>query len=100
MQEVVNDYKTIVNNINVMIKKSGYKPSFIADSLKLSRSAFYTKRRTNTFTIDEVDKIIELLSLFEDQKLVSQLTEILKNEPTNYNEKDLFNLVGLNEDDL
>jgi hypothetical protein len=98
MQEVVNDYKTIVSNIDTLIKKSGYKPSFIANSLKLSRSAFYAKRRTNNFTIDEVDKILRLLSVFEDQELISELTEILKKETINYNEKDLFNLVGLNDE--
>jgi predicted transcriptional regulator len=97
MQEVVTDYKAIVKNLNEMIKKSGYKSSFIANTLNLSPSAFYMKRRTNSFTIDEVDKIIELLSVFEDQKLVAQLTDMLENESVNYNEKDLFNLVGLNE---
>jgi hypothetical protein len=32
MQDIVQDYKKIVSNMDVMIKNSGYKPSLIADS--------------------------------------------------------------------
>jgi hypothetical protein len=100
MQDIVQDYKKIVSNMDVMIKKSGYKPSFIADSLKLSRSAFYAKRKTNNFTVEEVGKIVELLSVFEEQQTVAMLTKMLETETVNYNEKDLFDLVHLSENEL
>jgi hypothetical protein len=83
-----------------MIKNSGYKPSFIADSLKLSRSVFYAKRKNNNFTVEEVGKIVELLSVFEEQQTVAMLTKMLETETVNYNEKDLFDLVHLNENEL
>jgi hypothetical protein len=46
--------------MDTFIKKSGIKPAYLADSLKLSRSAFYTKRKKGTFTILEIEQLLDL----------------------------------------
>jgi predicted transcriptional regulator len=99
MQDIVQDYKKIVSNMDLMIKNSGYKSSFIADSLKLSQSAFYAKRKNNNFIVEEVGKTVELLSVFEEQQTVAMLTKMLETENVNYNEKDLFDIIYLTENE-
>ncbi len=61
LQEVIEDYTQIVNNIGGIIRESGYKSNFIAKKLRLPMSTFYLKKRTKTFTLDEVTQIVGML---------------------------------------
>jgi hypothetical protein len=57
LQEILG-YKNLVNEMDAVIKISGIKTFFLADNLKLSRSAFYSKRKRATFTIAEIEQLL------------------------------------------
>jgi hypothetical protein len=46
----------------------------------------------------KVGKIVDLLSVFDEKQTVDMLTKILETETVNYNEKDLFDFIHLNEE--
>jgi predicted transcriptional regulator len=66
LQEVIEDYTQIVNNIGGIIKESGYKSNFIARKLRIPISTFYLKKRTKSFTLDEVTQIVGMLDDDDD----------------------------------
>jgi predicted transcriptional regulator len=64
--EVVSDYKEIVDQIDSIIKQTGYKGKYIAKKLGLPESTFYQKKRNKSFTHEEMGQIISLLEEEED----------------------------------
>jgi hypothetical protein len=60
--EVISSYKNLVNEMDSVIKMSGIKTSFLADNLKLSRSAFYSKRKRGTFTTAEIEQLLNIIA--------------------------------------
>jgi len=68
--EVIDDYSRIVDNIGGIIKETGYKSNFVANKLNIPISTYYLKKRTKTFTLDEVTKIVWMLD--DDQNLENE----------------------------
>ena len=66
LQEVIEDYSRIVDNLGGIIKESGYKSNFIAKKLRMPITTFYHKKRTKTFSLDEVTQIVDMLDDNED----------------------------------
>ncbi|MDR1336527.1 MAG: hypothetical protein LBK22_06835 [Tannerella sp.] len=60
--KVVENYRNLVNGMDSIIKESGFKSSYLADNLNLSRSAFYIKRKKGTFTILEMEQLTDLIA--------------------------------------
>ena len=61
LETVLDDYKTVVDNIDGIIKGTGYKMDFIARKMDMPISTFYMKKRTRTFTYNEVTQIVGML---------------------------------------
>jgi hypothetical protein len=78
--EIITDYKGLVNKVDNIIKDSGYKTSYLAKNLKLSRSTFYVKRKNKTFSLTEIEKLMRLILLRDDVLLINELKEIEKTD--------------------
>jgi len=61
LQNVISDYTLLVDNIGGIIRETGYKTNFIAKKLQLPKTTFYHKKRTKTFTLDEITQIVGML---------------------------------------
>jgi len=61
LQKVIGEYAQLVDNLGGIIRETGYKQNFIARKLSMPISTFYLKKRTSTFTLDEVTQIVDLL---------------------------------------
>ena len=77
LQEFVNGYSQIIDNIGGIIKETGYRTNYVAKKLRIPVSTFYLKKRTKTFTLDEVSQIIGMLD--DDEQLENEyLLELAK----------------------
>ena len=61
LQEFVAGYSQIVDNIGGIIKETGYRTNYVAKKLQMPVSTFYLKKRTKSFTLNEVAQIIGML---------------------------------------
>ena len=70
LQKIIGDYALITSNIGGIIKETGYKTNFIAKKLQLPRTTFYHKKRTKSFTLEEVTQIVGMLD--DNEKLENE----------------------------
>ncbi|MDR1886857.1 MAG: hypothetical protein LBQ70_02970 [Prevotellaceae bacterium] len=61
VNEVIGDYVEIVDNVDEIIKQTGYKGKFIAKKMGLPESTFYQKKRNRSFTHAEMQQIAALM---------------------------------------
>ncbi|MCC9020017.1 hypothetical protein [Flavobacterium lipolyticum] len=54
-------YKEVVNEIYELIDKSTYKKNYAIEKVGISRSIFYRKLKTKSFTPDEILEIAKIL---------------------------------------
>jgi predicted transcriptional regulator len=66
VNEVIGDYVEIVDNIDEIIKQTGYKGKFIAKKMGLPESTFYQKKRNRSFTHAEMQQIAALMDDDDD----------------------------------
>ena len=64
--EVLQEYREIENNITDIINETGYKSQFIAKRLNMPLSTFYFKRKTKSFTPNEVSQIVNMMGVDDD----------------------------------
>ena len=79
LQEFVYGYRQIVDNIGGIIKETGYRSNYVAKKLRIPVSTFYLKKRTKTFTLDEISQIIGMLD-DEEQIENEYLLELAKSQ--------------------
>ena len=48
--------------VNIAIKESGVKKSYIADKLEISRQAFSNFMSKQNFSLDDANKILEIIN--------------------------------------
>jgi predicted transcriptional regulator len=65
-KEIVSDYLKINNQVDSIIKQTGYKSKFIAKKLGLPESTFYQKKRNKSFTCTEVKQLVDLMDENDD----------------------------------
>ena len=61
MIQVVNEYSNYIQDLPQIIGNSHYKSEFLAEKLELKLPTFYRKLRENTFTVEEIKTLTELL---------------------------------------
>ncbi|MDR3245378.1 MAG: hypothetical protein LBT50_02980 [Prevotellaceae bacterium] len=59
-------YFEAVDNLDLILKESGYKMAFIAKKLEIPISTFYLKKRQKSFTSQELRSIMNLIEIDED----------------------------------
>ena len=82
--ETVKNYRVITNNIDKLIKASGYKITWIESQMGMDRVSFYNKRKNNKFSLDEVEKLLNVLRAdeLEDKVLGEMSLEAEKEDET------------------
>ena len=82
MVEIIQNYKELKKNMGVLINKSGYKNSYIAEKIGVQPTLFSVKKQRGNWTEDEMEKI---LSLIENEELENffmlELMRAEKDEP-------------------
>ena len=68
--KVIQEYQKLETEIANIIDHSGFDSPFFAMKLNLPLSAFYYKRRTKSFTTNEIIQIINLLVDGDDDNLI------------------------------
>jgi hypothetical protein len=84
MRSVKKDYKGVRSMTNELIDSSEYSLSFFAKQLKLFFPVFYIKKKTNTFSFDEIQKIVAVLKQENEEKsqLIRELDEMKRTQRT------------------
>lgn len=80
MYSEVQNYRLFINDLPNRIKKSSFKASGIIKKTGIPKASFYQKLKKNSFSLNEVEKIGQLLYLEEelDQKLAVGIQDIQK----------------------
>jgi len=68
--KVLQEYQKLETEIANIIDHSGHKSEYFAKKLKLPLSAFFYKRRTKSFSPNEIIQIINLLVDGDDDNLI------------------------------
>lgn len=58
---MIKTNKELIVAVQEAIKESGIKKNFIADKLGITRQAFYKMMDKQSFSLDDANKILELL---------------------------------------
>lgn len=61
MLSVLNQYRTIKNNLGDIIKVSGYRNDYIARKLGISPQSFAAKKQRNSWKDDEIERVLEIV---------------------------------------
>lgn len=59
--EAATQYRFIIENFNEIIELSGYKNEFIARKLNLSPANFSAKKSRQSFSHEEIEKILKII---------------------------------------
>ena len=90
--ETIENYKLIANNIDKIIKCSGYKISHIEKELNMDRVSFYKKRKNGSFSLEEMERLVNILDTekLEDKILTELSVEGENSDTLSEKESDLF----------
>jgi len=61
-KHIVQDYRTHVETIASLISKGPYKLEFICDQLGISRVTLNKKKKSASFTLQEIEKLTDLFA--------------------------------------
>lgn len=83
MTSVVSQYRIIKNNLNEIIKVSGYRNDYIARKLGISPQSFTVKKQRNSWNDEEIEKVLEIVDNEDSQDFILvQLMRSLEGEET------------------
>ncbi len=85
MQEIVQNYKNLRQNIGFLIQKSGYKNVYLAEKLGIPATNFSVKKKRGSWSVDEIEKIVAIIDNeeLEDFLMVKLMDEELESpEPS------------------
>ena len=82
--EVIKDYKSIVENIDALIKASGYRTNYVYEQMGMDKASFYYKKKRKKFTIEEIENLVNIIKAddLEDKILLKMSLEAEKEEGT------------------
>jgi predicted transcriptional regulator len=69
LDEVLTDYFSVIENVDMIIKESGYKTSYVAKKLNMRPSTFYLKKRQRSFTPQELRCLVNIIDVDDDDDL-------------------------------
>ena len=80
--ETIKNYVSINNSIDLIIKKSGYKVSYIYEQMGMDNNSFYMKRKHGKFTAKELMKLFTIIDIekLEDKVLGEMSLDAEKEE--------------------
>ncbi|CAM1367354.1 hypothetical protein TPENAI_60197 [Tenacibaculum litopenaei] len=76
MIQLIKSFETFVNDVPELVKNSNYKTKYFIQRLHISKPTFYRKLKDNSFTVEELVLLGELL--FPEEYYDWQLKNKLK----------------------
>ncbi len=74
----VRDFKQLQRHVGLLIDKSGFKNSFLAQQIGIPAANFSVKKQRASWTVDEIEKI---LTVIENERLEDYfLLELMRTE--------------------
>jgi len=58
---IAKKYAQLLDSLEELIKKSGYKEHILAEKIGLSQKSFYNRKKTKNWTISEVLNLLEYI---------------------------------------
>ena len=82
--ETIKNYVSINQNVDIIIKKSGYKVSYLYEQMGMDNNSFYLKRKNGKFTPSELMKLFAIIDVekLEDKVLLEMSLEAEKEPET------------------
>ena len=80
LSSIVEDYKSLQNNIDKIIEQSGYRIEYISKKMGIDKKSFYLKRKNANFTVDEIERLLNVIHAedLEDEILLKMSLEAEK----------------------
>lgn len=73
--ETIKNYMSLNDNVDLIIKKSGYKISYLYEQMGMDNNSFYIKRKKGTFTPDQLMKLFEIIDLEKlEDKILGEMS--------------------------
>jgi predicted transcriptional regulator len=66
LDEVLSDYFEVIENVDLILKESGYKTSYVAKKLNMPPSTFYLKKKQRSFTPQELRTLVDIIDVDDD----------------------------------
>lgn len=83
MQDIILNYKTLIQSLGELIKVSGYRSDYIAKKIGMKPANFSLKKQRGNWSVDEVEKVMAVIENEETENyLMLELMRAAKNEET------------------
>lgn len=60
-KDVIVNFQLLSKNMSSIVDASGYRNDFIAKKIGIAPTTFSVKKQRNSFTVEEIQRIIELI---------------------------------------
>lgn len=82
MLYIIEDYKKLLYHIDDVIKLSGHTIDHLSKRLNMPKTIFYNKRKTHSFTVEEMEKMFSIIDNEEmEDKILSKIMNKRMNDP-------------------
>ena len=80
ISSIVEDHKSLQNNIGKIIENSGYRLEYISEKMGMDKTSFYLKKNNTDFTVDEIERLLNVIHAedLEDEILLKMSLEAEK----------------------
>jgi hypothetical protein len=92
LNEVLINYFDVIESVDLIIKESGYKTSYVVEKLNMPPSTFHFKKKNHSFTPQELQRLVNIIDIDDDdpvylayeQKLIAESKEANGSETMTY----------------
>ena len=78
MLTLFDEYNAITNNISTILNASGYKNDYVAKKIGLTAQNFAVKKQRGTWNVDEIKKIVEVITEPNEDAMDGLVLEIMR----------------------
>jgi hypothetical protein len=78
MLTLFHEYDAIKDNIAKIISLSGYKNDYVARKIGLTAQNFAVKKQRGTWSVDEIKKIVEVITEPNEDAMDAVMLEIMR----------------------
>ncbi len=82
MIEIIKEFQMLRSNLSLLIDKSGFKGTFLAEQINILQPNFVAKKRKGNWSEDEMEKILKII---ENERIndiyLAQVMKERENEP-------------------
>src|SRR5260221_13238205 len=83
VNEIVSNYRTLVNSLGELIQESGYRSDYIAKKIGMKPANFSQKKQRGNWSVEEVEKLLGVIDNEDTENyLMLQLMRAAKKDET------------------